>query len=221
VVVQHSAAVPADALGRYAPALDRLAESAGLPVAAIGLGTWPAAGSVEVLPSVETLRVWLEGVRARPARTARPAASGSAASRGAEATGWSPALAVGHGAIDTHHELLFAQIARLSQAVRDDAPAAVGRELLGFLGDYATVHFRVEEREMQRSDYPELAEYQWEHEGFLRELTRHRAAFEASDRSSAALAELARYLEGWLPRHVAGSDRRLGAHLRPSGDVDG
>jgi len=165
IVVCCSAGADLQAAERFALGLQAL--PATVPVAVVGMGRWPGiAARVTKLDSVASVRGWLEGLRqGATAAPARPAPGQAAAT-----VRWDPALALGHAAVDAQHETLFDQAGRFLQAVERGEVRDGGRELLGFIGDYARVHFRFEEELMRSTGFADLAEHHLEHEQFATRL---------------------------------------------------
>jgi hemerythrin len=132
---------------------------------------------------------------------------------------WTTALSVGVPEIDAQHRELFARIDRLHDAVlHRDRQEAV--RLLGFLREYAVVHFAAEERLMEQAGYLDMARHVAEHRRFtatLREIDVHY-------RQAGASAELVFRLEqqavAWLRDHVYFTDVALGRWVLASHTAD-
>jgi len=206
VVVCCSVGAEFQSADRFALGLEALA----VPVAVVGMGRWPSAAStVTRLDSVTSVRGWLEGLRQGATAAVAPPPQDLAA---ATAVRWDPALAVGHAVVDAQHETLFAQAGLFLQAVERGEVRDGGRELLGFIGDYARVHLRFEEELMRSTGFAGLAEHLLEHEQFATHLGALSREVEAAP-SPEALRQLGRFLTIWLRDHVSGSDQRIGEHL--------
>jgi len=211
IVVSASMGADPEVVDRYARQLGALAASLPVPVAVVGMGPWPeaAAAAVTRLGSAASVKDWLE-------QTCRGAAAADGPAPGATLPAglrWDPSMALGHATVDAQHETLFLHAARFLEAVERGEVTDGGREVLGFIADYAQVHFRFEEHLMRDTGFPDAEQHVLEHEGFvarLGELARDVEAAPGRD----GLQRLAQFLAGWLREHVSGSDQRIGQHLR-------
>jgi hemerythrin-like metal-binding protein len=211
VLICGSLAMEPEVVAEHAEQVARLGERLQVAVAALGMGEWPELAAPLVrLSTARDAQGWLEGLLGQPAVAAGPA--GQAGPPGDPAAlRWSPALALGHAAVDAQHETLFLHAGRFVEAVRRGEADAV--EMLAFIGDYAQTHFRAEEHLMRESGYPALDEHRWEHEQFVRRFTLLERSLE-SEPTAGGLAALGQFLVEWLRAHVGGSDQRIRDHLR-------
>jgi hemerythrin-like metal-binding protein len=130
------------------------------------------------------------------------------------ATGWTPALALGHDEIDSQHQELFRRVARLLEAMLNRDRVAVS-QLFEFLGMYVVDHFAAEERLMRESDFPGYNVHKAAHERFVRDYHSLRRLHEENGESAgAAVAVKARtWLFEWLRNHIGSTDQLLARHL--------
>jgi hemerythrin len=138
----------------------------------------------------------------------------SAASRngGTVALQWTTALSVGVPQIDAQHQELFRRADRLLEAMIARDRTEAGR-LIGFLREYALVHFGAEEELMRERRFPGYEVHKAEHDAFAAELE-GLAALHATDGPTAALVlHLERRVCDWLRGHVTFTDVALGRFL--------
>lgn len=215
LVVCASLGTAPEAAQRLGDRLEALARAHRVPIATMGLarGAGPA-GGVTSLDSIAEVQAWLAALPAAPeiAGGAAAEAATAAAAVGGELR-WDPALALGHAVMDAQHETLFTHVGAFVAAVRCGAPVPELPEVLAFIADYVQIHFRYEESLMADSGFPGLEAHRQEHERLVRRLDELVAAL-GDPPARGALEALATFLAGWLRGHVAGSDQRIGEHLR-------
>jgi hemerythrin len=124
---------------------------------------------------------------------------------------WTPELAVGVEAIDAQHRELFARVDALLRAAREGRGPVEALHVLGFLGEYVVEHFALEEALMREGAYPGLAAHRAEHAALERRFAALRTSFARAGADDALAESIEAELCGWLVRHVAGTDRALGA----------
>lgn len=127
---------------------------------------------------------------------------------------WMPRLELQVESLDAQHRTLFAWINRLWDAYQADDRAAL-LAVLGFLCDYADLHFAEEEALMARTGYDQEQAHRGLHQQFRSTVRRFALRLEGAPHSVAL--ELLGYLRDWLVHHIGQEDRRLGAFLRDRG----
>ena len=126
-----------------------------------------------------------------------------------ERLAWRDEYLVSVEEIDDQHRRVFAAVGELQRAA-DRSREAFAQVLRGLAG-YAVEHFSAEERLMEESGYPGFAAHQGEHQRFTRTLLGFEAEFQAG---RAEAGDLLLALTNWLPRHITGEDREMGAYLQ-------
>lgn len=111
--------------------------------------------------------------------------------------------------IDDHHGILLDFIARLEAALGSEQGWMIVHEILVKLGQWAEIHFAIEEALMRIMAYPRCAEHRGQHETFIAMLKTYKSQ---SLRESVA-AEAVRTLRDWLIRHIDIDDRHYAEHF--------
>lgn len=114
--------------------------------------------------------------------------------------------------LDADHRRLYAKLEAVRQAMERGAPTSLLGVPLWQLSKSITVHFRNEERLMNRSSYPAQEWHKSQHRAGRNKM---RSVLEAcrtgqADSVNQGLDELG----GWLRDHIHLADRMFAAHLR-------
>jgi hemerythrin len=123
---------------------------------------------------------------------------------------WKEGFAIGVNEIDNQHQVLFARLDLLWQAMKEGKEAKEVAELLQFLSDYARDHFRVEEAMQERFEYPHLALQREEHRYFLKRLAGLRERLDAEGPTPEVAKLASQFAYQWLVSHICRVDRVLG-----------
>ena len=122
---------------------------------------------------------------------------------------WSPALEIGHAAIDRQHRKLF----DLAAAIVDDHDQQRVMRTLAALSEYVIVHFSDEEKLLADIGYPGLSAHKKLHDNFRSRLAKLYA--NAAGMSLDQIAEEVRQLiNEWLAKHIMVVDREYAKYLR-------
>jgi hemerythrin len=131
---------------------------------------------------------------------------------------WQEDLATGIEGIDNQHREIFARFALFSTACSDGQASEEMLRLLDFLADYTAVHFREEQQAMADAEYPQLAEQEKAHGGFLAEFARLRELVEGNDPSLEAILNGKRTMVRWLINHISHMDKAFADFLTAEHD---
>jgi hemerythrin-like metal-binding protein len=125
---------------------------------------------------------------------------------------WEPRYAVHVATIDTEHQVWFALINGVHQAVINGKGKDILRTALAETTQYTFSHFAHEEELMDEIDYPEREEHILSH----RVLSRRTREF--TDRlekgQSAPILEYLVFLSDWVKLHTTTIDRKLGSYVQ-------
>lgn len=129
---------------------------------------------------------------------------------------WRPDFEIGIASVDYEHRELIALINRSIEAVTGAGTKAEVEAYLGEIYARISAHFALEEREMRRLRYDQLADHKEDHESLLDEIREVMDAYEA-DAFDNPEVELARRLDAWFTVHFQTKDARLHAFLKDRG----
>lgn len=127
---------------------------------------------------------------------------------------WTEKMAVGHAVIDQQHRELFRRFDDLIEACRQGSGRKRIEELLNFLDSYVVVHFREEERIMDRHAYPGAGEHKAQHRHFIGRLDALKADLEEKGVSAHLVISTNQVLLKWIIQHIKTIDVQFGAFLK-------
>ncbi len=125
---------------------------------------------------------------------------------------WKDAYSVGFAEIDAQHKALFQIVGELHQSMLAGNAKQVLGEILARLIAYTKRHFATEERLMQAAGYPEYATHKAIHETLTKQVLDFQKDFNAG--RAAMTVQILQFLKDWLQKHIANTDKRLGAYLQ-------
>lgn len=128
---------------------------------------------------------------------------------------WKDAYCVGVGEIDAQHKQLVGMINDLHEAMIDGRGRAAVEGTLEKLIAYTRVHFAAEERLMQTHGYPGYEEHKAKHDTMTAKVTELQQKYEAGH--MAITIEVSNFLQGWLDKHILGTDMLYAKHLQERG----
>lgn len=125
---------------------------------------------------------------------------------------WSQDLATGIDWQDKQHQTLLSSFFKLHQALEGRKSRKQVVNTLEFLEKYVEIHFSQEEKQMHKTDYPDVERHIKEHTSFTNRLNKLRAM--TTDTQKMVLGiRLHRDLHTWIINHIKVSDRKLAEHL--------
>ena len=123
-------------------------------------------------------------------------------------------LLVGHDLIDQDHRDLVPLVNIFLESVKKGADKQSIFDDVGEISVRFSAHFERENQLMAESRYPDMPTHVAEHQALLGDLGKFlREVEEANDNETVGTVE---YIEDWFLKHIAGSDKKLGEHLRDS-----
>jgi methyl-accepting chemotaxis protein len=168
-----------------------------------------SAQAEELASMVGGFQIDRDAARREAERNALPAA---AATSSGPVLAWTPALAVGHDAIDQQHQELFRRLGQLLGALESGNVSEITR-LFEFLGAYVVDHFGMEARVMEEIRYPEAKMHLAAHARFVRDYQDLAREFVVSGGGAAFGAKVKNWVADWLVAHIAQVDTRLAAYV--------
>jgi hemerythrin len=133
---------------------------------------------------------------------------------------WTEKLATGIGSIDSQHKELFKRINNLVVAIKEHRCKSEIDNTIGFLDDYAKVHFSAEEKHMQVANYDGLAEQHEDHKKYLAALAelKEQASQPRVQGSSYDLsATTNQVVVDWIVAHIMKVDMKFAEYLKLHG----
>ena len=122
---------------------------------------------------------------------------------------WQPRYATGHPEIDAQHKMLF----EMSDQFRQTLEAGEGQKtydlFLGFLNQYAELHFSIEENCMMAHKCPVAACNKHEHVLFLKRVEQETDRFSREGFTPASATAMLDMLDRWLDSHICRIDVQL------------
>jgi hemerythrin-like metal-binding protein len=128
---------------------------------------------------------------------------------------WNDSLNINVRDIDAQHRGLVSMANRLHDGMTSEQPAAMLRDILDEMGQYAVEHFGTEERYMEAHGYPERAAHMAEHRDFADKA--RRMTEDCASGKCALSMDILNFLCNWLVTHIHGTDKALGAFLNECG----
>lgn len=122
---------------------------------------------------------------------------------------WKEHFSTQNDQVDEQHKELFKMVNDFEQQIRDDQARSGYRDVLGFLGDYAKVHFADEERIMEENQCSIAQENKEAHRQFLEAYSGFVKRFQTQGYSDTLAHELLKTTQDWLVKHICGMDVRL------------
>lgn len=127
---------------------------------------------------------------------------------------WNKKYEIGIPVIDAQHKRLFAMVEELTDALQKGIRGKDITKMLAALDQYKTRHFQLEEKHMQESNYPGLAEQQRAHQYFNRRFAQFKDQLSEKGLGPEIVREMKQELQDWLTDHVTGLDLEFGEYHR-------
>jgi len=128
---------------------------------------------------------------------------------------WDPSYSVRVNRYDEDHKKLFALINTLHESMLEGKGADKVQQVVKQLADYAKFHFAAEEVQLQKTNYPALAEHRAEHQAFVKQVEQFQADL-ASGKVGLSVS-VGIFMNEWLSHHIKQTDQKYSAHLNAKG----
>jgi hemerythrin len=128
---------------------------------------------------------------------------------------WDDKYLLGIPVIDEQHKKLVLMANELyAGCLQGGAEAdACFKRIIHGLVDYINQHFAFEEKLLKGLAYPNFAAHKAEHDGFIRNVVQNVKDYEAGKPFVAN--NFARYLRDWVLQHIAFTDKKYVAFVKP------
>ena len=124
---------------------------------------------------------------------------------------WTAALSVGLDEIDQQHQQLYAIIAEVADARRQNLDRSFLLSTLTRLVDYSDYHFRTEDNYMIENEYPLFLSHRKEHLAYIKKMDELISTLE--QRKAILTEDMLSFLCDWWTMHVINSDMKYARYI--------
>jgi hemerythrin len=90
-------------------------------------------------------------------------------------------------------------------------------QTIAFLGEYVVIHFRDEEKLMQKHNFPGYVNHKGLHDGFIKGFHELNDQLEKEGPGLSLVLKTNRMVVDWLVRHISKENKEFGEFLRGEG----
>jgi hemerythrin len=127
---------------------------------------------------------------------------------------WDDNLEIGHAAVDAQHKGLFDTMNQFFSRSTFGIDRSAVEEAVGYLEEYAKMHFEEEEKIQIESNYPGYKQHKRFHEEFKILVRGLKADLERVGPTEELLGQIEMGIGSWLVDHIEVEDMKIGEHLR-------
>lgn len=128
---------------------------------------------------------------------------------------WNETFSVHVQEFDEHHKRIIDMINALREVIEQSTDDSGVVDMVHSLIDYASIHFRAEERYMTQFGYTEYEPHEAEHDRFIEQVLGFQKRLSKGE--VVIPNELLRFLKDWLVKHVLGTDKRYSRFFNDKG----
>ncbi len=128
---------------------------------------------------------------------------------------WEPRYSVHIEKFDEHHKVLLDLLKKLHQSMLDGQGSAVIGAVLDELKSYTQYHFKAEEEQMEKHDYPTTAEHKAQHEKLISQLNDLIDGYK--NKNAQITTDTYRFLNKWLTNHIMQTDKKYTTFFKEKG----
>lgn len=125
---------------------------------------------------------------------------------------WVPEYSLNVPEIDDQHRKLIEIIRSFQEAMLEGQASSALSEILRKMHIYTEVHFALEERLMEQTGYPDLAEHREAHHRLAEQVAAYQDKFDSGQ--AIPSVQLMIFMRDWLTSHILAMDKKMGSHLR-------
>lgn len=114
--------------------------------------------------------------------------------------------------VDAQHETLVGIYNELDEAFKRGKAHRQMSEILAKLFNYTKVHFETEEKLLEATGYPDLAQHQFEHRRLVEKLRTFVIRYKHGNQRISA--EVVEFTRAWVFGHIAKSDMAFADHVK-------
>lgn len=115
---------------------------------------------------------------------------------------WDERYSVGIETIDQQHEMFFGLINKLETLAESDSFREELPRLLNEIVEYASLHFRTEEKIMEAIGYDDLASHKEKHEVIKQDIYHECKRLAEKEATAMDVIWLYNYMNNWIKHHI-------------------
>jgi hemerythrin len=132
-----------------------------------------------------------------------------------EKISWKDEYSVGIDSLDQDHKKLISLLNQFTTAYDYAMSESYEREALDDLIAYTKYHFEREEKLLEESDFPDVADHKLQHKLMFEQVETFVELYKEKGHDS--LDEISKFLSDWLINHINGTDKEYTQHLTDHG----
>ncbi|MCY3413344.1 MAG: hemerythrin family protein [Candidatus Heimdallarchaeota archaeon] len=127
---------------------------------------------------------------------------------------WSDKLKIGIDLIDAQHKTLIDTLNSLVEKSDSGSGLEEIQNMLIFLVEYITVHFRDEEKIMEEYNFPEIKKHKKIHESFENKVGEMVLQYSSGGKTAELLKRIKNETIKWLINHIGVRDQELADYIK-------
>ncbi|MBI5632590.1 MAG: hemerythrin family protein [Nitrospirae bacterium] len=128
---------------------------------------------------------------------------------------WNDTFSVHVREFDEHHKRIVDMINELREVMEQGTDHAGVADMVHNLIDYASIHFRAEERYMAQFGFAGYEAHEAEHDRFIEQVLGFQKRMSIGE--TVVPDELLRFLKDWLVKHILGTDKQYSQFFNGKG----
>jgi hemerythrin len=132
---------------------------------------------------------------------------------------WDQSLATGNYVIDWQHQELFRRMDRLATAISREKGIGEVSDAIAFFEEYATQHFRAEEKMQQVNSFPDFDSHRRQHSEILKNIILLKSELQMDGPTVELAVKSMTALGNWIYGHINVLDRKFANYLREQSQI--